>query len=113
LVFEFSIKPYNFAHWVCKKCVRVDLRPKAHAFLAKQIADLVLPAPYDLKCVDCGSPADHYHHYLGYRKKYWWSVNPVCSKCHRDNHAYLSVAEPSYEERKHSANRMYRRTNSI
>jgi hypothetical protein len=32
----------------------------------------------------CTGQATEYHHYLGYEKKHWFDVKPVCGKCHTD-----------------------------
>ena len=45
-----------------------------------------IPYPYTLKCVKCGKQAKQYHHYLGYLKKHWLDVDPVCIKCHNIIH---------------------------
>ena len=39
-----------------------------------------------LQCCYCSKQAEHYHHHLGYDKKYWYDVIPVCIKCHLKEH---------------------------
>lgn len=45
-----------------------------------------LPKVSTLICTDCGSPACHYHHHLGYEKEHWLDVIPLCRGCHRRRH---------------------------
>lgn len=40
----------------------------------------------DCKCVECGNGATEYHHYIGYQKKNWLDVVPVCKPCHKELH---------------------------
>ena len=36
-------------------------------------------------CVSCDSPAEEYHHHMGYTNSaHWLSVIPLCTKCHND-----------------------------
>ena len=41
-----------------------------------------IPPASSLRCKQCGYPAKHYHHDLGYAKRYWLHVIPVCLACH-------------------------------
>ena len=41
-----------------------------------------IPRASDLVCTDCGGPARHYDHHLGYAKEHRLDVQPVCTKCH-------------------------------
>jgi hypothetical protein len=40
----------------------------------------------DLFCVQCGNPAQEYHHHLGYEREHWHDVIPVCRECHSAIH---------------------------
>ena len=50
-----------------------------------------LCGPTTLACYYCPKPAEHYHHWRGYDKKYWLDVVPVCKKCHV-NHKLQSLS---------------------
>ena len=52
-----------------------------------------IPAANSLKCTECGEQAQHYHHHLGYEKEHWFSVVPVCIKCHFKIHATELVTQ--------------------
>lgn len=41
-----------------------------------------IPPARVLICIDCGAPAVHYDHYLGYTELTWAKVQPVCCRCH-------------------------------
>lgn len=41
---------------------------------------------YECKCFYCEEKAQEYHHYLGYEKKHWLSVLPLCRSCHIKRH---------------------------
>jgi hypothetical protein len=45
-----------------------------------------LPRIGERVCELCGSPASHYHHYLGYAKKHRLDVIPLCTRCHGAQH---------------------------
>ncbi len=42
-----------------------------------------------LRC-SCGKQAQQYHHYLGYDKKHWLDVIPVCIPCHNILHKAIA-----------------------
>ena len=44
----------------------------------------LLPRPATIPCVDCGKPAQEYHHHLGYAPEHWLNVVAVCRTCHRN-----------------------------
>lgn len=46
-----------------------------------------LPKAKTLRCVRCGGPASHYHHYDGYEPQCRYRVEPLCSTCHKAVHA--------------------------
>lgn len=48
-----------------------------------------LCGPKTLACYYCPKPAEQYHHWHGYDKKYWLDVVPVCKKCHYEIHSFL------------------------
>jgi len=37
-------------------------------------------------CNNCGESAQEYHHHLGYAKKHWLDVIPLCKSCHKNVH---------------------------
>lgn len=37
----------------------------------------------NLTCALCNAPAAHYHHYKGYDRVHWLTVQPVCIACHK------------------------------
>jgi hypothetical protein len=41
-----------------------------------------MPRADTCKCVDCGEPAKHYDHYLGYAPEHALDVEPLCVSCH-------------------------------
>ncbi len=41
-----------------------------------------MPKVDSLPCFDCGKPAKHYHHFLGYARTHWLDVRPLCISCH-------------------------------
>lgn len=65
--------------------------PAYYARLAVRyaVAKGYLPHIRTLFCA-CGKMAAHYHHHLGYKKKHWLHVLPVCVRCHSAaDHAQL------------------------
>lgn len=40
----------------------------------------------ELPCHDCGKPAQVYHHHLGYARRHWLDVIPLCKSCHTKRH---------------------------
>jgi len=63
-----------------KKCPE-----KYHARVAVRLAVKYKKLPHikTLKCVECGRPAQEYHHHKGYAKENWLDVIPVCRICHK------------------------------
>lgn len=55
---------------------------RAHKTIEGMIRRGEIQKASDLVCVDCGLPAAHYDHYLGYDEHHWRDVEPVCAKCH-------------------------------
>jgi hypothetical protein len=45
-----------------------------------------LPPVWRRKCEHCGSPAESYHHHMGYSEAYQLNVIPLCWPCHRKAH---------------------------
>jgi len=41
-----------------------------------------MPRASSISCCECGEPARHYHHHLGYAFEHRYDVLPVCAKCH-------------------------------
>lgn len=37
----------------------------------------------ELPCFDCGKPAREYDHHNGYEKENWFTIQAVCSSCHK------------------------------
>ncbi len=37
-------------------------------------------------CKQCEKPAAHYHHDLGYERRYWLHIVPLCIRCHEQIH---------------------------
>lgn len=35
-----------------------------------------------LHCIQCGEPAEQYHHHKGYGEEHWLDVIPLCIQCH-------------------------------
>lgn len=58
----------------------------ARAALRKAVLTGELPNIKTLVCVDCGAPAQEYHHHNGYEPEHWLDVIPLCHKCHRNRH---------------------------
>ncbi len=50
-------------------------------------------------CVDCGEPADDYHHHNGYEPEHWLDVIPLCRTCHRNRHRGPRKAKSSEGEK--------------
>lgn len=42
-----------------------------------------IPSARTLKCTHCDKQADGYHHHLGYERKHWLDVIPLCDLCHK------------------------------
>lgn len=42
----------------------------------------ILPVKTQM-CVECGKPAQEYHHHKGYDQEHWFDVIPLCAMCHR------------------------------
>lgn len=43
------------------------------------------------QCLKCGKSASEYHHYLGYERKHWLDVIPLCKRCHADIHRKVKL----------------------
>ena len=59
-----------------------QLRIKAGMAVRHAIDRGEIPLVSTLPCKHCGQPAVHYHHDLGYERRYWLHVDPVCQACH-------------------------------
>ena len=55
----------------------------ANRTVARRVERNRWPSPVIFKCTDCEAPAAHYHH-----EDYtmWWSVEPLCLRCHGVRH---------------------------
>lgn len=62
---------------------RFPEKRKAKDTIQNEVKRGRMPRATELVCANCGSAAEHYHHHLGYAKKHWLDVIPVCAKCHR------------------------------
>ncbi len=60
----------------------VNLKKQAQLFVYHQTSRRGMPKASSLRCVDCPKQASDYDHYLGYAKKHWLDVQPVCRSCH-------------------------------
>lgn len=56
-------------------------RARVHATIQRAIRAGQLSRISEQLCVDCGSQATRYDHYLGYEREHWLDVQPVCSSC--------------------------------
>jgi len=60
---------------------------KARYAVAQAVVSGKLFPPQIYVCVKCQkTPAQHYHHYLGYSKHNHLDVIPICAKCHKSVH---------------------------
>ena len=59
-----------------------QFKSKARTALWTAIGRGHLARAKSLACHDCGKPAQHYDHYLGYAREHWLDVQPVCTSCH-------------------------------
>jgi hypothetical protein len=58
------------------------VKVKARAKVYNEIRSRRLPKATDCICTDCGRNANEYDHHLGYDRKNWLNVEPVCWFCH-------------------------------
>jgi len=56
-------------------------RHNARGYIDSLMRSGKMPPARDLKCKDCGKPADYYDHYLGYEFENRGKVEPVCKEC--------------------------------
>lgn len=83
----------------CKTCRHVadpmrrhggppDVRTQTLAVEAvrREVRNGRMPAVRSLLCADCGKPARHYHHHLGYDAEHRLDVLPLCYRCHTRRH---------------------------
>ena len=56
---------------------------QARLSVKKEIRSGRLLKASELRCVECGKQATHYHHHNGYDQEYRCDVIPVCGKCHQ------------------------------
>ena len=45
-----------------------------------------IPPVSSLPCKQCGQQAEQYHHDLGYERRYWFHIVPLCHPCHHPIH---------------------------
>lgn len=57
-------------------------RHAARTAITMAVKGGLLPRASELRCVDCGSPAEEYDHHLGYAPAYIFAVMPRCVSCH-------------------------------
>jgi len=62
-----------------------------HSTVSRAIRSGKLPPAKTLKCNECKKTARDYHHHLGYARKHWLDVIPVCRLCHV--HLHISQRE--------------------
>lgn len=62
--------------------LRQPEKRKARYAVANAIKAKKLLPIKEQTCVYCNTMAQHYHHYLGYSKKHWLDVEPICISCH-------------------------------
>lgn len=56
---------------------------KARELIATEVKRGNIPKISFLVCKICNKQAQEYHHYLGYEKKQWLDVIPLCINCHK------------------------------
>lgn len=92
------VQQYKRAQWDAlsdeekvKQLSRLRKRYKrpAHTYINKLIKAGTLQSPSSFECVDksknprtCLGTAQQYDHYLGYDRKHWDDIEPVCYSCH-------------------------------
>ncbi|KKM67253.1 hypothetical protein LCGC14_1473010 [marine sediment metagenome] len=74
-----------------KKCseryrIRYPERIKAKDAVHNAVLADKIPCIRTRRCYFCFEQAEQYHHYKGYKPKFWLDVIPVCKKCHRKFH---------------------------
>ena len=89
---QLSVLPLCRSCW----CIRTKRGPvltveerekrQAHNNLLAAVVRGLIPKASTLTCVDCGGPADRYHHHLGYSVEHQFSVVPLCHDCHITRH---------------------------
>lgn len=57
-------------------------RWRARSVVSYAIRRGQLPHPTSVNCAYCGDRAEEYHHHLGYARKHWLDVIPLCLPCH-------------------------------
>lgn len=63
---------------------------RAHAAVAKAVANGLLSPMTERTCEDCGESANGYHH-ESYEPEDWLDVVPLCDRCHGMRHRHLPV----------------------
>lgn len=53
---------------------------RAHAEVSRAVRSGTLPPVTSQRCFDCGAVATAYDHHMGYARKNWLDVQPVCAR---------------------------------
>jgi len=61
--------------------LKTSMSDLSHCAVRRAVNSGRLPRISTVKCVDCGSQAQRYDHYLGYARENWLKVQPVCHRC--------------------------------
>ena len=62
------------------------LKGRAHGAIARSMKRGDFPRAHDFYCHYCHRRANVWHHHKGYDPDHWFSVIPVCHKCHAQIH---------------------------
>lgn len=69
-----------------RRRIRNPEKRKAAGAMYWAVASGKIPKISSCQCHYCGTQAEHYHHYKGYKPKHWLDVVPTCMDCHRRLH---------------------------
>ena len=67
-------------------------RRRARSAVSSAVRAGRLPKIKTQNCVDCGLPAAHYHHVLGYEPEHHLDVVPLCRLCDANRHCTVTTS---------------------
>lgn len=74
-------------------CERYPERRRAKESVYIEIRAGRMASAKTLACYYCPKPAEEYHHWRGYAKRYWLDVVPACVECHKYIHQHQKLLE--------------------
>ncbi len=74
--------------------VRHPQKLRVYWAVASKIKSGKMPPASTLICNSCGGAATQYHHHNGYAREHYYDVTPLCTQCHKNEHAQEIIGSP-------------------